>query len=363
MATPKILGIHSIGWLGDNTNFESGVDLWRIYRPLEELKKHVDWQIDYQPTLIYGLEKYKDRKEFTDEELAKAAEQLSRYDVIFSSYQPDPGAAALLDYVQDKYGTKFVLDVDDDMFAINPHNPFWTRVDDWGVFVMQRVIRTQKYLTTTTEVLKKKFQERSEVDGEIFVIPNFMPDTYQHPPVDNGDDIVIGYFGGSSHYVDLHDSNVLPAIQKLMHEHKNVRFKCVGQPVDYYLPRQRVELHEATRGRKWVTDLFPTLNMDIAIAPLEDCIFNEGKSDIKWQEATRAGAAFVASNLGPYKALKDCATLVNNTEDEWYTALKSLLDKQTRQKQLAQAQKELDKRRLEDNWIMYKEMFEKVIGG
>lgn len=175
----KILAVHSVGWLGDDTERESGVDLWRIYRPLEELKKHVDWQIDYQPTFIYGFENYKDRKEFTEEEMAKAAEKLGSYDIIFSSYQPDPGASALLDYVQAHYGTKFVLDVDDDMFSVNPHNPFWTIVDDWGVFVMQRMIRTQKYLTTTTQVLKERFGKRNEVNGKVYVMPNFIPDTYQ----------------------------------------------------------------------------------------------------------------------------------------------------------------------------------------
>lgn len=356
----KILGIHTVNWLGDNTDKESGVDLWRIYRPLEMLKKHTDWQIDYQPTFIYGFDKYKDRKEFTDDEMAKAAENLGKYDIIFSSYHPDPGASALLDYVQDHYDTKFVLDVDDDMFSINPHNPFWTRVDDWGVFVMQRMIRTQKYMTTTTTTLQERFTERNEVNGKVYLLPNYLSDDYQHPDFDNGDEIVIGYFGGSSHYVDVHDSNVLPAIQRIMHEHKNVRFKCIGQPIDYYLPKQRTEVVDPARGRRWVTDLYPTLKMDIAIAPLEDCLFNEGKSDIKWQEATRAGAVFVASDLGPYKGLTDCATLVNNTEDEWYTALTNLLDKQNRQKLLKKAQKELLNRRLEDHWQEYKQVFEEI---
>lgn len=358
----KILGIHTIDWLGDDCSKESGVDIWRIWRPLEELKKHTDWQIDYQPTLIYGFEKYKNEKEFTEAEMQKAADNLGSYDIIFTSYHPDPGGAALLEYVQDHYGTKVVMDVDDDMFTVNPHNPFWTVVGDWEVFCMQRMIRTQKYLTTTTQVLKDKFDERNEVGGKVTVLPNYISDSYQHPPIDNGEDVIVGYFGGSSHFVDIHESNVLPALQKIMHKYKNVRFKCVGQPIHYYLPKSRTTVLDAVRGRKWVTDLFPTLNFDISIAPLDSSLFNNGKSDIKWQESTRMGAAFVGSKIGPYATLPEGAALsVENTVSAWYDALEKLVvDAKARKRMVQVAQKALTARRLEDHWVEYKKLFEEA---
>lgn len=356
----KILAIHSVGWFKDDCTKESGVDIWRIWRPLEELKKHTDWQIDYQPSFIPGIEKYKDLSEFTEEEMEIAAKKLGKYDIVFSSYHPDPASAALMDAVHDLYGTKFVLDIDDDMFAINDHNPFWTKVDEWGVYVMQRTINTTKYITTTNEYLAKKIQDRTEVDGKVFVLPNYIPDTYKHPAVDNGDKIVIGYFGGSSHYVDLHETKLFPALQRIMHKYKNVHFKCVGQPVDYYLPSKRKSTHEPIRGRDWVTKLFPTLNMDIVVIPLEDVEFSKSKSNIKWQEATRAGAAVVASDVQPYQGLKHCATLVKDTENDWYTAIEQLLDSKIRSKQVEAAKKELAKWRLEDHWQEYKKAFEEI---
>ena len=69
----KILAIHNI--VKGNENKMSMVDMWRIYRPMEELKKHVDWQIDYEESFIPGIAKYKDREEFTEEELGKALEK------------------------------------------------------------------------------------------------------------------------------------------------------------------------------------------------------------------------------------------------------------------------------------------------
>lgn len=75
------------------------------------------------------------------------------------------------------------------------------------------------------------------------------------------------------------------------------------------------------------------------------------------------GAAFVASNVGPYKPLKpNTASLVKNNEDSWYKTLKALIDsEQKRQKLVTAAQAELAANwRLEANWTQYKLMFEEV---
>lgn len=55
----KILAVHSD--FGD-TKKTKAVDLWRIARPIRELKKHVDWQIDEQETFIKGIEKFETLK-------------------------------------------------------------------------------------------------------------------------------------------------------------------------------------------------------------------------------------------------------------------------------------------------------------
>jgi hypothetical protein len=114
---------------------------------------------------------------------------------------------------------------------------------------------------------------------------------------------------------------------------------------------------------KWHDELFPTLNFDIAIAPLQDDEFAKGKSNIKWQESTRMGAAFIGSNAGPYRLLKKGTALLSpNTEEAWYIALKTLVDdKERRQKQFKAAQKELENWRLEEHWPEYKTMFEAVL--
>lgn len=358
----KILAIHSI--FGDEDRTKSAVDTWRIWRPIQELKKHVDWQIDEQPTLIRGIDKYKDAKEFTSEELEKAYIHLSQYDIIFSSYHADATGYSLLKVLEEKYGVQFVMDIDDDMFSVNPDNPFWVSMSDEKCYWMQCMIRDNTWISTTTPALAKVFRDRRDHPPEsVFVNPNFITDDYKEGDFNNGEKIVIGYFGGSSHYSDIHEAGVIEAVQKIMHENKNVYFKAVGMPIDKYLPRKRYEFVDGKRFSGWFNDIYPNLHMDISLAPLKHDIFNLGKSNIKWQESTRAGAVFVASKYGPYSDLGDKAVLVDdNSSKTWYESLKRVVDDiEYRRRTIELAKRDLEANwQLKSNWQYYKKMFETV---
>lgn len=360
----RILAIHSN--LGDDQNRYSAVDTWRIKRPIDELRKHMpDWTIDEQLTPIPGIEKYKNSSEFKEEEMAAAFKHISSYDIIFASYHADPTAYTMYKVAADRTGTQFIMDVDDNMFAVNPDNPFWIKMDDEKCYWMQRMIADNTWISTTTPELAKVFQERrpGHHKDTIFINPNYLPDIYKHPEFNNGDKVIIGYFGGASHYQDLHETGVAEALEKLMHENKHVYFKAIGMPLDKYIPKARYELQDGKRGNDWIYEVFPSMNFDIAIAPLHDNIFNRGKSNIKWQESTRAGSAFVGSYIGPYRHLKPTTAMtVQNTSESWYRALKKLVDDNEYRKQLvANAQVELQANwRLEDHWQQYRDMFQKV---
>ena len=363
----KILAVHSA--ILPNPEKQSQVDHWRIYRPLRELAKNMpDWVIEHSPTFIPNFEENHAKDQFTEEEFQAAFENLKQYDVIFSSYHPDPSAFIMMQLLNKKAGVQFVMDCDDDMFAINPDNPFWNKISHDQVYEMQRMIAHNPWLTTTNEFLANRFRDRRPdfARDTTIVIPNFINDDFVHPTFNNSPDVVIGYVGGSSHYFDLHDSGVLEAIQSLMHKHKNVRFKLVGMFSDVYTPKQRTTFDHGVRGTRFLEELYPTLNCDIFIAPLNDNTFNLGKSNIKWQEATRAGGAFVASNIGPYaETLTDGkdALLVENTREAWYEALEKLvLSSDLRNKLVDNATENVTLNwTLENNWQHYKKLFERVV--
>lgn len=343
----------------------NGIDLWRIYRPLTELRKHVDWQIDFQESLIRNKQDYETPEAFMRDGADAEAKHLGQYDIIFTSYYTDPIVAALLHVTEKHYGTKIILDIDDNLFNIDPLNPVWLKFGTGrynGAYFVRKIAENAPYISTTNQYLAKRLQHSSLVTPKTFVIPNYISDDYHHAPFDNQDKLVIGFFGSSAHYQDLHETGLLPALQQLMHDYKHLYVEVIGQPVDDYLPTKRVTVRDSVMPWDW-TDFFATLNFDIGLAPLIDSPFNKAKSDIKWQEYTRAGAAVVASNVGPYATLPaGTVKTVNNTQSQWYDAIKSLLVKSKRRKQVKTAQVALEQYRLEDHWQAYKTMFEDVHG-
>lgn len=334
-------------------------DLWRIYRPMRELEKHVDWDISYQSSVIRDKFGTSDPDEFIKLYGEDEVKHLGQYDIIFTSYFTSPHEFTLLWAAQKQYGTKFIMDIDDDLYHIDEWNPIWLQTGWTGVHFMQKMVGECKYLSTTTDYMRKLLATEKNT---VFTIPNYISEDYHHEAYDNGHEVVVGYFGGSSHYRDVHHTNVISGLRKVMNEHKNVKFVIMGQPLDEYLPRKRVTIIEPVSGTRFADEAFRDLKFDIALAPLLDTEFNKGKSDIKWQESTRMGAAVIASNIGPYSTLDNDVVLKvdNNTTSSWYEAITHMLLGKNRRAQLAQAQKKLETMTLEGNWNKYKEMFERV---
>lgn len=358
----KILAISS--YVGDPTKkLDSSVHLWRIKRPMLELQKQTGWQVDFQPGLVrdfHGLEQSPDDfiRRFGKSEL----DHLGQYDVIFTSYFTSPHIYTLIWALQKHYKTKVIIDFDDDLFDVDPGNfGFWRTAGKQGHEFLTIIARVAEHLCTTNDLLAKKLRGKSETDPSIHVIPNYISDMYPDQEVDNGDKVYIGFFGGASHYLDIHDSNMLPALRKIMHEHKNVYFKVCGQPIDDYLPKKRVIDVPVAQGTEWPTERLPSMNLDIAVAPLLVTEFNQHKSNIKWQEATRMGSAFIGTNTGPYKDIPEsCGVLVNNTVEDWYDAFKTLLNEEERKRMVKNAKEELKKWKLEENVMKYKSMIIEV---
>lgn len=355
----KILAINS--WSNPDNAKHSPIDAWRIHWPLEELKKHVDWQIDYLPVFLPGADEYTSPDDFDEQALEKAAKDLGEYDIIISSYQPSPFVFALLEMVKRKYGTKYILDEDDDVYNIPADDISRRNLSDKDIRYMQRMVELADFVVVTTEQLKTSYQQAS-THAKVFVIPNYISDAYQNDKPKDGNIVNIGYFGGAGHYYDLHETQLLPALEKLMHTYKNVHFTTVGIPLDAYLPKARTHHIEGSNVHVWLDNTYKSLNFDICLAPLRRNLFNEAKSNIKWQEATRMGAAVVASNIGPYRDVEPSAiSLVNNTSEDWYDKLEALISPEKRQKQVLNAQYEVEaKWKLEDNWTKYKQLFETV---
>lgn len=343
----------------------SPVEVWRIQRPIEALRKNLNWTIDESVGIFPEVKKAKD---VTEKEMQKRIDYFKKYNMVWGSYYTNPFIHTFTMIAQEKSKTKFVMDVDDNVFDIDPLNPIHVSVEKKYLEFLKGIVIDAKYITTTTEHLANILREhRTYRDPEsVIVIPNMIStDVYKPGEYDNEDKIVIGYAGGASHYGDLHNTGLYDALVKIMHEHKNVYVKSIGMFFDKYLPKSRYEFVYGERGADAWYKLYSKLNFDIAFAPLEDTTFTRCKSNIKWQEYSLMGIPTVASKVGPYAdTIKHGSDgyLVENTYEAWYNALKLFVTNATLRKKIGNKAKErvINEFSIEKNWQKIQEGLESI---
>ena len=153
---------------------------------------------------------------------------------------------------------------------------------------------------------------------------------------DHKDEIRIGYFSGSiTHNDDF--LLIMPTIIKLLKKYENLRLYVVGE-LD--VPEDMKDVESQIIASPFVDwKELPQLisSVDINIAPLEDDIFNEAKSENKWVEAALVKVPTVASNVGAFKKMitnKETGYLCSD-ENEWYQILDLLINDEAERERIA----------------------------
>lgn len=150
--------------------------------------------------------------------------------------------------------------------------------------------------------------------------------------------IGLGYFSGSlTHNDDF--KMIMPVLAKLLKKYKNVRLHIVGE---LELPDELQEYQDKIIAHPFVDwKKLPYLisEVDINLAPLEDSIFNEAKSENKWVEAALVKVPTVASNVGAFKRMiqNGVTGFLCNTEEEWESALSVLIEKKSERENIAES--------------------------
>lgn len=356
----KILLAHS----GENLKARQSLDLWRLIRPFRELEKHVDWQIDRQDTII-DERLMNSADQINLNELAGELERIGQYDIVWTGYFPDEVLFDALMFVREKYGTKIVIDCDDDFWNVPPDNPLWRQENvEHDLAATKYVILETPYLVTSSVPLLKHYRQLR--DKPTYLMQNYIGG-YEHRPFNNGSDVVISFFGSVTHVKDLERTGFDKALRRLMKAHPQVRAGAVGLEIKTMTGtlRKRYTMHPGMPGIDWLTKLWPNINADIAVAPLQDNTFNRSKTNIKWQEAAMIPAAFVGSNVPPYLGtVEDGKTglLVDDGEDNWYNALEKLVLDASLRKELAHnaAAKVKAEWMIADNWPKLKTIVEDI---
>lgn len=237
--------------------------------------------------------------------------------------QASPIQEKYLKYLKEELGLRLVYDIDDVCFGddIPQYNPFRHAFTD--PVINQGIKRMMKYcdeMTVTTEALRKYYMEQTGQQN-ITVVPNYPPrfwlgGMYDLKRIGRIYDKHIKrprilYPGSSSHF-DIHNKN--NGIDDLSHINDYVvrtlkKYKWVfvgGAPVQLkkYIESGDIEFHKWSHLYDYPYEILKH-EINATIVPLQDNIFNRGKSDIKFLESAALGIPAICQDIGVYNKCKN----------------------------------------------------------
>jgi processive 1,2-diacylglycerol beta-glucosyltransferase len=264
------------------------------------------------------------------------------------------------------FNMPMIMDTDDNVRFVRPSNPGYSSYHpgsehiEWNKFATRRVFDA---LTVSTDNLKEFHQKENP---KIFVVPNSIDFKVWTPQEKKpGDRIRICFNGSASHWEGMR--LVESSIIKILKEFPNVTFitaKVYSQIFDAY-----PELKPQIEYFPWIplkefADGMKKLQVDIALAPLTDNMFNRAKSNLRWLENSALKIPVIVSPVEAYKNVVHNETgLVAREKEDWYTCIKALvLDEKLRTTLAENAYKEVrEKFNLEINAPKVLPFFEDVV--
>jgi glycosyltransferase involved in cell wall biosynthesis len=184
----------------------------------------------------------------------------------------------------------------------------------------QRMIRALKLsnrLVVTTETLQQHYRKYVP---DVWLIPNALDKQWSglRMPRSHRSRLRIGWVGAGQHKGDLDLVAILVA--ELASE---VDWVFMGMCTDEIKPHIK-EFHSFVSIADYPRKM-ASLDLDIAIAPLEQNFFNECKSNLRLLEYGAMGWPVVCSDVFPYRSYDPPVLRCGNDVAEWLHALRSLM--------------------------------------
>lgn len=252
-------------------------------------------------------------------------------------------------------GKKVVYEIDDLLTSVSPANPSFSTWSPEGNNLgrAMKILSMCDAVQVTTDRLRNEYalwNPRTEV------LPNYLDHSIWDQPAWNAvhwtnyyrkknDGVIrIGWAGAGSHYHDL--QLVEKVMTDICNKYPNVHFVMMGyhgqskKGPDLFqdIPDKPCR-HCKTEGQLekvngiellYYPSKLKECALDIAIAPLIETGFNQGKSDLKIKEYAALGIPVVATNMKPYsESVKQGYTgFLASTAKEWYDSLEILIKDQ-----------------------------------
>lgn len=203
-------------------------------------------------------------------------------------------------------GVRVVVEIDDDFEAMSRRNvsypachPELSPQRNWQH--LARACERADLVTVSTPALA----ERYGTHGRVAVLPNYVSARYLEHAGANCEDRRGGPVVGWSGSIETHPDDLQVtggAIGRVL-QRTGAGFGVVGTGRGV---RDALQLGVAPKASGWLPiDEYPAgiAQLDVGIVPLELSAFNEAKSWLKGAEFAAVGVPFVASPMGPYRAL------------------------------------------------------------
>lgn len=236
-------------------------------------------------------------------------------------------------------GKAVVVEIDDDFGALPFNNlAFITthpkRDPNMNAHWLDRACKIADLVTCTTPALARRYAAH----GRYKVIPNYVPASYLDI-ANTGDGNTVGWAGNLQYHP--HDLGMCGrAVANVINTVPESRFLGIGDeriPIALAIPDD-VAIHQPFVP----LDQYPAMlaRLDIGIVPLEDTVFNKGKSCLKMLEYASVGAYPIVSPTPDNQRLHDdygIGTLARKPK-EWQRAITTMLqDNDARQAAAQQA--------------------------
>jgi glycosyltransferase involved in cell wall biosynthesis len=125
----------------------------------------------------------------------------------------------------------------------------------------------------------------------------------------------VGWGGGTSHQGDL--EVIAEVVRELADEVEWVFFGMCPDELRPYIH----EFHGLIDLDSYPAKL-ASLNLDLALAPLEFHIFNECKSNLRLLEYGACGYPVVCTDTAAYRGYLPCTRVLSNSTEEWLQAIR-----------------------------------------
>jgi len=182
---------------------------------------------------------------------------------------------------------------------------------------MAQALRKSDRLIVTTETLRQHYKKYVD---DVWLIPNCLDKQWaglkKAQPA--GTKLRVGWVGAGQHKGDL--ELVTAVVRELAHE---VDWVFMGMCTEEIRPLLK-EFHGFVAIGDYPAKM-ASLELDIAIAPLEKNFFNECKSNLRLLEYGAMGWPVVCSDVYPYQTLNPPVQRCSDDTGEWVAALRKLV--------------------------------------